>query len=87
MGLHQLFTVPALTPSPPRAAILGSIHSSAGEGADSNRPNADAYFSVGFGPLFERNYDQVVGGDPAICVNELFESEVQVVAPGTTYAE
>lgn len=52
-----------------------------------NRPNADAYFSVGFGSLFERNYDQVVGGDPTIYVNELFESEVQVVAPGTTYAE
>ncbi len=86
------FTVPAGTYTEGVTAtlsgsILGSIHASAGEGADSNRPNANVYFSVSFGPLFERNYDQVVGGDPTIYVNELFESEVQVVTPGTTYAE
>ncbi len=86
------FTVPAGTYTEGVTAslsgsILGSIHASAGEGGDSNRPNADAYFSVSFGPLFERSYEQVIGGDPTIYVNELFESVVQVVAPGTTYAE
>jgi len=86
------FTVPAGTYTEGVMAtlsgsILGSIHASAGEGADSNRPNADAYFSVSFGPLFERNYEQVIGGYPTIYVDELFESVVQVVAPGTTYAE